>query len=678
MKKSMVKQFSLITVVILLLTTFASAGDTYWQGASGNWSTAANWDNGEPTSSDNAYINNGGLARITSGNDEDCDILYLGENSGDGGTVNVTGGSVSASSDLYVGREGSGTLNITGGAVNSMDGGYVGGASGSTGRVTVDGSSSSWTNTGSSLYIGHAGSGTITITNGADASNSKTSNISNWGTSTGTVTVDGSGSTWMITLYLHVGVRDGSFGTLNITNGGAVSNMLFGSIGNNTGATGEVTVDGDNSTWTIGAALYAGLSGKGTLNITNGGLVSVVGTLYIDFDNVGNDGFIFMADSGMLALNDSGWAPGDDLTDFLALISGSGAINYWDGSVWADIAGATEGDDYTLEHITDGGDLDGYTVLTVNASGPPPDPDPDIDMDGDVDLVDFGILAGHWQETGCDDSAGDEGDWCYRADIDHSTEVDQLDLAIMASEWLNGTPLPMAWVTINDPGVPGHEGFNGEMSKYETTNAQYCEYLNSAISEGLITVYDDLVYATSDASHSQVFFDTFDADGSSQITYDGSTFSVRSRYGYRMNNHPVVEVSWYGAAAFCDYYGYRLPTEWEWQAVADYDGSYTYGCGTTISSSMANYNENNPLNLGEYPYTTPVNYYETDGRPGPFGYGVCDMAGNVWEWTSTVDGSNRVYRGGSFRHSESNCTVSITFSGSPGETSSGIGFRACR
>jgi hypothetical protein len=33
---------------------------------------------------------------------------------------------------------------------------------------------------------------------------------------------------------------------------------------------------------------------------------------------------------------------------------------------------------------------------------------------------------------------------------------------------------PMTWVSINDPGVSGHEAFNGQMSKYETTNAQYC------------------------------------------------------------------------------------------------------------------------------------------------------------------------------------------------------------
>ncbi|NLA40696.1 MAG: hypothetical protein GX874_04700 [Smithella sp.] len=53
--------------------------------------------------------------------------------------------------------------------------------------------------------------------------------------------------------------------------------------------------------------------------------------------------------------------------------------------------------------------------------------------------------------------------------------MDLADLVILASQWLTeGIPEPdITWVSINDPGFSGHEGFNGEMSKYETTNAQY-------------------------------------------------------------------------------------------------------------------------------------------------------------------------------------------------------------
>ena len=75
--------------------------------------------------------------------------------------------------------------------------------------------------------------------------------------------------------------------------------------------------------------------------------------------------------------------------------------------------------------------------------------------------------------------------------------------------------------------------------------------------------------------------------GKSRILFEGTTFTVDKDF----ENHPVTFVSWYGAMAFAAHYGWRLPTEWEWQAVADYDGSYTYGCGTEINSKIANYDQ---------------------------------------------------------------------------------------
>ena len=234
----------------------------------------------------------------------------------------------------------------------------------------------------------------------------------------------------------------------------------------------------------------------------------------------------------------------------------------------------------------------------------------------------------------------------------------------------------MAWVYTNDPGVEGHEGFTGEMSKYETTNAQYCKYLNAALTDGLIFVHNDVVYIT---DSNEIAFESYSANSNSQITYSNDTFSVRICDGYDMSNHPVVQVSWYGATAFCNYYGYRLPTEWEWQAVADYDGSYTYGCDTTINQSKANYYLGsgiycNPLGLSSYPYTSPVDHYYS------YGYGMNDMAGNVWEWTSTVSGSgsSRVIRGGGWGHSDPYCTVSNRGGNYPHTTSLDIGFRVCR
>ncbi len=146
---------------------------------------------------------------------------------------------------------------------------YVGINSGSTGTVTVDGTGSNWTSIGS-ITIGLAGAGTLSISNGGKVSNSNGYIGQNAG-GTGKVTVDGIGSTWTNAGNLTVG--DFGTGTLIIENGGKVSNT-DGLIGNNSGSTGKVTVDGAGSSWTYGGSLIVGNSGDGELVISNGGNVS--------------------------------------------------------------------------------------------------------------------------------------------------------------------------------------------------------------------------------------------------------------------------------------------------------------------------------------------------------------------------------------------------------------------
>ncbi len=243
-------------------------------------------------------------------------------------------------------------------------------------------------------------------------------------------------------------------------------------------------------------------------------------------------------------------------------------------------------------------------------------------------------------------------------------------------------PDGMVFVSINDSGAGmedsdgnpiSHGGFNGQMSKYETTNAQFCEFLNAARAEGLIKVNGYVVYAASDTNLERPYFTVSAKASGSQIHYSNPTFGVRTRNGYSMDNHPVVYVTWYGATAFCDYYGYRLPTQWEWQAVADYDGSYTYGCGTTISQSKANYNQANPLDLTSRPWTTPVGYYNYY-----VGHGLYDLAGNVYEWTSSIVDGKAVFRGGGFWNDAPWATTSTWFLRSPEIVFDSTGFRVCR
>lgn len=178
-----------------------------------------------------------------------------------------------------------------------------------------------------------------------------------------------------------------------------------------------------------------------------------------------------------------------------------------------------------------------------------------------------------------------------------------------------------------------------KISKYETTNAQYADYLNASLADGLIQIVDGAVYAVSDPNKSERYFDTYPGDENSQILYTEEGFIVRSREEHSMADHPVTEVSWYGAQAFCDYYGYRLPNEAEWEYAARggyHNPYYKYPWGDNeIDCDKANYNYCNPHSLTTYPYTSTVGYYGGQGT-----YGLCDMCGNVWEWCHDIYDSN--------------------------------------
>ena len=233
------------------------------------------------------------------------------------------------------------------------------------------------------------------------------------------------------------------------------------------------------------------------------------------------------------------------------------------------------------------------------------------------------------------------------------------------------------------------------MSKYETTNAQYADYLNAALTEDLIQVLEGVVYAVGDNDELEPYFNTRSTSHYSQIIHMQGQFIVHSRDGHSMADHPAVEVSWYGARAFCDYYGYRLPTEAEWEYAAQggyHDPYYRYPWGSNaIDESQANYDSPNPLALRTGPYTTSV------GRYGPQGtYGLCDMAGNVLEWCQDRHGSYsaseiplsnpggpfsgayRILRGGSWFHSASYCRTADRNRYGPLHQTRYSGFRVVR
>jgi fibronectin-binding autotransporter adhesin len=310
---------------------------------------------------------------------------YVGYHSGSTGTATITGAGswwTISSAALSVGHYGSGSLRIeSGGRVSSNNFGYLGRNAGSTGTATVTGAGSKW-HSGSALIVGEYGSGALRIEAGGEVSN----NVGYLGYtsgSTGAATITGAGSNWSNSVSLYVG-RFGS-GTLRVEAGGMVSSPSS-YLGDNSGSTGSATITGAGSwwrIWTVGSASYVGRLGSGTLTITAGGLVSVAGTLTID-SNGGNDSFVNLATGGMLAL----WGDADDsLAQFLGLVSGTDAIRYWNASLatWSPLTTATLDVDYTLQ-FQNTGDLNGYTLLTVLAPGPPGDVNYDNRVDG-ADLL---------------------------------------------------------------------------------------------------------------------------------------------------------------------------------------------------------------------------------------------------------------------------------------------------
>lgn len=266
--------------------------------------------------------------------------------------------------------------------------------------------------------------------------------------------------------------------------------------------------------------------------------------------------------------------------------------------------------------------------------------------------------------------------------------------------------------------LPVHAVYIDEfyMSVYETTNAQYCAYLNAAWAQGLIEVNGGLVYKAGD---SEPYCDTFASSSYSRIHWDGSSFSVTAD----KEDHPMVEVSWYGAVAYCNWRsaeeglqqlyqtdwweciwdgnGYRLPTEAEWEYAARgglHNPYRRYPWGDDIDGSKANYWESgDPYEKGPQPWTTPVGYY--DGNQVPpgddiaNGYGLYDVTGNVWEWCNDwyqenyyenspydnphgpSNGTSRVVRGGGWYYGPEYCRSAGRIWSEPGTRGDYSGFR---
>lgn len=103
--------------------------------------------------------------------------------------------------------------------------------------------------------------------------------------------------------------------------------------------------------------------------------------------------------------------------------------------------------------------------------------------------------------------------------------------------------------------------------------------------------------------------------------------------------HPVNCVDWDQADMFCHWRGARLPTEIEWEYGAVGIDGRTYSWGNGAPSNQLCWS-----GVNRRESTCAVGSFPSGRSP----FGLDDMLGNVWEWTSTVDKIHSVYRGGSW------------------------------
>ena len=235
-----------------------------------------------------------------------------------------------------------------------------------------------------------------------------------------------------------------------------------------------------------------------------------------------------------------------------------------------------------------------------------------------------------------------------------------------------------------------------EIMVTNVTHQQYADYLNEALAAGSIKMEGDEVKGTYpgdkfDHYNHEIEIKAGDKlhlklnEPGLRIKFDGSKFTVQSGF----ENHPVVMMTWFGAKAYCDFYGWRLPTESEWEKAARGTDERAYPWGDEISRDQANfYSSRDPFEniFGKQGGSTPVGYYNGknyDGYQtleGKSPYGLYDMAGNVWQWT----GDDYPYmhyrwmRGGSNANYEYDVCVWSRNSAGPDHYSVNVGFRCAR
>ena len=184
----------------------------------------------------------------------------------------------------------------------------------------------------------------------------------------------------------------------------------------------------------------------------------------------------------------------------------------------------------------------------------------------------------------------------------------------------------------------------------------------------------------------EMYQECVDAGACTPANYDNGECLQWTRSGfenvivparYRESNYPVICVTWFQARAYCQFIGMRLPTEAEWEYAARAGGDAQYSGGNNYLNQCVSDNSG-PAVVGSCP---------------PNAWGLYDMTGNVWEWTSDFYERNayshaqnvnpkgpsaglyRSIRGGGWYSEPSELRITNRNWFSPGFAEASIGFR---
>jgi T5SS/PEP-CTERM-associated repeat protein len=265
----------------------AQAADVFKGPGTGNWLDGTQWSTGvAPTTTDDPTLITGGSVTITAGQ------------SAQGGRVDVIGNSsvtISGNGQLTTGflstiglAPTSSIANVPPGTTLPTDG---------TGTMTIDGAGAAWNAGTPGVRVGNGAKGTLTVSNGDGGTLTMGGGLLSVGQNAngnGTLNIGKGGSVTNTGGALREGYN-GATGTVNITNGGTLTTTMTNSVGlsdsgGTAAGTGSVTIDGMGSKWTINSAsgtpgliVGGGTGSKGTITISNGGVLSNDGLAAVGF-----------------------------------------------------------------------------------------------------------------------------------------------------------------------------------------------------------------------------------------------------------------------------------------------------------------------------------------------------------------------------------------------------------